>query len=59
MKLSHAKGISKRLSEVYRSVYDCMLCVGEGEGGGGGKDVVGNRVPGIYLEIVGLLCQCC
>lgn len=33
MKLSHAKGISKRLSEVYRSVYDCMLCVGEGGAG--------------------------
>lgn len=56
MKLSHAKGISKRLSEVYRSLYDRMLCGGEG---GGGKDVEGNRVPGIYLETVGPLCQCC
>lgn len=54
MKLSHAKGISKRLSEVYRSLYDRMLCGGEG---GGGKDVEGNRVPGIYLETVGPLCQ--
>lgn len=33
MKLSHAKGISKRLSEVYRSLYDHMLCVG-GKGAG-------------------------
>lgn len=32
MKLSHAKGISKRLSEVYRSLYDRMLCGGKGAG---------------------------
>lgn len=37
-----------------------IACCVWGRGrGGGGKDVVGNRVPGIYLEIVGLLCQCC
>lgn len=34
-------------------------CVGGGGEGGGGKDVEGNRVPGIYLETVGPLCQCC
>lgn len=50
MKLSHAKGISKRLSEVYRSVYNCMLCVGEG----GGAEVRMWRVTGYQVFILKL-----
>lgn len=53
MKLFYVKGIFKCFFEVYRSLYDCILCGGKG---GGGKDVEGNRVLGIYFEIVGFFC---
>lgn len=49
MKLSHAKGISKRLSEVYRSLYDCMLC-----GGGKGAGVRMWRLTGYQVFILKL-----